>query len=148
MIAQAHIFWSKQIIGNALTVGQTHILRKTLVMLGLLKMNLSSLRPTHCNLLFQVFVDADEAEIAPVLTKLQASWGRRVALGSYPDWLSNYHRVRLVLDSDSQGEVDNARIQLLDELPKGSVVPLVTDPVSIATAEVYSLANNGEPKTI
>lgn len=89
-------------------------------------------------------MDADEAEIAPVLTKLQASWGHRVALGSYPDWLSNYHRVKLVLDSDSQEEVDNARIQLLDELPKGSVVPLVTDPVSIATAEVYSLANNGK----
>ncbi|KAM4600783.1 FAD synthase isoform 1-T2 [Polymixia lowei] len=93
----------------------------------------------------EVFVDADEAEIAPVLTRLQAGWGRRVALGSYPDWLSNYHRVRLVLDSDSQEEVDKARAQLLDALPKGSVVPLVTDPVSIATAEVYTLANSGTP---
>lgn len=91
-----------------------------------------------------MFVDADEAEIAPVLTKLQTGWGRKVALGSYPDWLSNYHRVRLVLDSDSQEEVDKARAQLLDKLPKGSVVPLVTDPVSIATAEVYTLANSGE----
>lgn len=79
-----------------------------------------------------------------MLSKLQASWGRKVALGSYPDWLSNYHKVRLVLDSDSQEEVDKARTQLVDELPKGSVVPLVTDPVSTATAEVYSLANNGE----
>lgn len=93
----------------------------------------------------EVFVDADETEIAPVLTKLQADWGRRVALGSYPDWLSNYHRVRLVLDSNSSEEVEKARTQLLDFLPKGSVVPLVTDPVSIATAEVYSLANNGTP---
>lgn len=91
----------------------------------------------------EVFVDADEAEIAPVLTKLQAKWGRKVALGSYPDWLSNYHRVRLVLDSDSQEEVDKARAQLTEELPKGSIVPLVTDPVSIATAEVYTLANSG-----
>lgn len=91
-----------------------------------------------------MFVDADEAELAPVLSKLQASWGRKVTLGSYPDWLSNYHKVRLVLDSDSQEEVDKARTQLVDELPKGSVVPLVTDPVSTATAEVYSLANNGE----
>ncbi|TKS82086.1 FAD synthase [Collichthys lucidus] len=65
-----------------------------------------------------VFVDADETEIAPVLTKLQAGWGRKVALGSYPDWLSNYHRVRLILDSESQEEVDKARGQLLDELPK------------------------------
>ncbi|KAM8735100.1 FAD synthase isoform 1-T3 [Acanthopagrus schlegelii] len=93
----------------------------------------------------EVFVDADEAEIAPVLTKIQACWGRKVALGSYPDWLSNYHRVKLVLDSDSQEKVDKARAQLLDELPKGSVVPLVTDPVSIATAEVYTLANSGTP---
>uniref|UniRef100_A0A8C5GC56 FAD synthase n=1 Tax=Gouania willdenowi TaxID=441366 RepID=A0A8C5GC56_GOUWI len=91
----------------------------------------------------EVFVDADETEIAPVLTKLQAGWGRRVALGSYPDWLSNYHRVRLVLDSDSQEEIDKARSQLIDDLPKGSVVPLVKDPVSIATAEVYTLANGG-----
>lgn len=93
----------------------------------------------------EVFVDADEAEIAPVLTKLQADWGRRVALGSYPDWLSNYHRVRLVLDSNSPEEVEKARAQLLEALPKGSVVPLVTDPVSLATAEVYSLANTGSP---
>ncbi|XP_054638811.1 FAD synthase [Dunckerocampus dactyliophorus] len=93
----------------------------------------------------EVFVAADEAEIAPVLTKLQAAWGRKVALGSYPDWLSNYHRVRLVLDSNSQEEVDKARAQLIDELPKGSVVPLVTDPVSIATAEVYMLAKSGTP---
>ena len=92
----------------------------------------------------QVFVDADETEIAPVLTKLQASWGKKVALGSYPDWLSNYSKVRLVLDSDSQEEVDKARAQLLDELPKGSVVTIVRDSVSIATAEVYKLANSGE----
>ncbi|KAK7885934.1 hypothetical protein WMY93_025555 [Mugilogobius chulae] len=93
----------------------------------------------------EVFVDADEAEIAPVLTRLQGVWGRMVALGSYPNWLSNYHRVRLVLDSNSTEEVEKARAQLLDALPEGSVVPLVTDPVSIATAEVYSLSNNGSP---
>lgn len=90
-----------------------------------------------------MFVDADETDIAPVLTKLQSRWGRKVALGSYPDWLSNYHRVRLVLDSDSQEQMEKAQAQLLDELPAGSVVALVTDPVSIATTEVYTLADNG-----
>ena len=89
-------------------------------------------------------MDADETQIAPVLTKLQMGLGRKVALGSYPDWLSNYHRVKLVLDSDSQEEVNQARAKLLDQLPKGSVVPLVTDPVSIATEEVYTLAKSGE----
>lgn len=91
-----------------------------------------------------MFVDGEETDIAAVLTKLQASWGRKVALGSYPDWLSNYCKVRLVLDSDSQEEVDRARTQLVDQLPAGSVVSLIKDPVTIATAEVYKLANNGE----
>lgn len=90
----------------------------------------------------EVFVDADETEIAPSLTKLQAGWGKRVSLGSYPDWLSNYHRVRLVLDSDSAEEVERARTQLIEELPKGSVVTLVTDPVSVATEAVYSLSKS------
>ncbi|XP_051722710.1 FAD synthase isoform X2 [Ctenopharyngodon idella] len=90
----------------------------------------------------EVFVDADETEIAPSLTKLQAGWGKSVSLGSYPDWLSNYHRVRLVLDSDSVEEVDRARTQLIKELPEGSVVPLITDPVSIAPEEVYSLSKS------
>ncbi|KAK0147592.1 FAD synthase [Merluccius polli] len=101
--------------------------------------------PTRECVMCQVFVDAEEADIAAALSRLQSAWGRRVALGSYPDWLSNYHQVKLVLDSNSQEGVDNARVQLLEELPKGSVVPLVTDPVSIATAEVYTLANSGTP---
>ncbi|XP_024124128.1 FAD synthase isoform X2 [Oryzias melastigma] len=91
----------------------------------------------------EVFVNADETEIAPALTKLQASWGKKVALGSYPDWLSNYSKVRLVLDSESLEEVEKARIQLVEELPKGSVVTLVRDPVTIAPAEVYKLADDG-----
>ncbi|XP_026886631.2 FAD synthase isoform X1 [Electrophorus electricus] len=91
----------------------------------------------------QVFVDADEAEIAPVLGRLQARWGRRVALGSYPDWLSNYHRVRLVLDSDSAEKVERARAELEEELPRGSVVHLVTDPVAVAPQDVYTLSCSG-----
>ncbi|KAK7157628.1 hypothetical protein R3I93_008961 [Phoxinus phoxinus] len=90
----------------------------------------------------EVFVDADETEIAPILTKLQAGWGKRVSLGSYPDWLSNYHRVRLVLDSDSAEEVERARTQLIEDLPKGSVVPLITDSVSVAAEEVYLLSKS------
>ncbi|XP_039535768.1 FAD synthase isoform X3 [Pimephales promelas] len=90
----------------------------------------------------EVFVNADETEIAQSLTKLQAGWGKSVSLGSYPDWLSNYHRVRLVLDSDSAEVVERAQKQLIEELPKGSVVPLITDSVSVATEEVYSLSKS------
>ncbi|XP_052475360.1 FAD synthase isoform X3 [Carassius gibelio] len=90
----------------------------------------------------EVFVDADETDIAQCLTKLQADWGKRVSLGSYPDWLSNYHRVRLVLDSGSAEEVERARTQLIEELPERSVVPLITDPVSVAAEEVYALSKS------
>ncbi|KTG39274.1 hypothetical protein cypCar_00032944 [Cyprinus carpio] len=90
----------------------------------------------------EVFVDADETDIAQCLTKLQAGWGKHVSLGSYPDWLSNYHRVRLVLDSGSAEEVERARTQLTEELPERSVVPLITDPVSIAAEEVYALSKS------
>ncbi|KAF7708207.1 FAD synthase isoform X1 [Silurus meridionalis] len=93
----------------------------------------------------EVFVDADEREIAPILTRLQSEWGKQIALGSYPDWLSNYFRVRLVLDSDSANKVERAQAQLEEELPKGSVVPLVSDPVAVAPHEVYLLALNGSP---
>lgn len=91
----------------------------------------------------EVFVDTDETEITPALTRLQSEWGKRVALGSYPDWLSNYYRVRLVLDSDSADRVERAQARLLEELPEGSVVRLVSDPVAVAPHEVYSLALNG-----
>lgn len=91
----------------------------------------------------EVFVDADETEIAPILTRLQSEWGKCIALGSYPDWLSNYYRVRLVLDCDNADKVERAQAQLEEELPKGSVVHLVSDPVAVASHEVYSLALNG-----
>ncbi|TTB12821.1 FAD synthase [Bagarius yarrelli] len=93
----------------------------------------------------EVFVDADETEIAPILTPLQSEWGKSVTLGSYPDWLSNYYRVKLVLDSNSAEKVEKAQAQLEEELPNGSVVRLVSDPVAVAPHEVYSLALNGSP---
>ncbi|XP_027008997.2 FAD synthase isoform X1 [Tachysurus fulvidraco] len=93
----------------------------------------------------EVFVDADETEIAPVLTRLQSEWGKSISLGSYPDWLSNYYRVRLVLDSDSANSVEKAQARLEEELPKGSVVRLVSDPIAVAPHEVYSLALDGSP---
>ncbi|XP_066577400.1 FAD synthase isoform X2 [Amia ocellicauda] len=93
----------------------------------------------------ELFVDADEAALAPALTRAQRALGGAVSLGSYPDWLANYHRVRLVLDSDCPARLDRARHALLEALPPGSVVTLVTDPVAVAPAEVYQLAESDTP---
>uniref|UniRef100_A0A8B9SYS7 FAD synthase n=1 Tax=Anas platyrhynchos TaxID=8839 RepID=A0A8B9SYS7_ANAPL len=90
-----------------------------------------------------VYVAADEVLIAPVLDQADAAFRGRVSLGSYPDWASNYYRVKLTLDSESEQQLEEAHCFLLDKLPPGVVVPLVTDPVSLAATEVYALAESG-----
>ncbi|NXG02797.1 FLAD1 synthase, partial [Sakesphorus luctuosus] len=90
-----------------------------------------------------IYVAADEILIAPVLNRAAAAFQGRVSLGSYPDWVSNYHRVKLTLDSESEQDLEEAYCSLMKELPPGSAVPLVTDCVSPAAVEVYGLAESG-----
>uniref|UniRef100_A0A8B9CPF7 FAD synthase n=1 Tax=Anser brachyrhynchus TaxID=132585 RepID=A0A8B9CPF7_9AVES len=90
-----------------------------------------------------VYVAADEVLIAPVLDQANAAFRGRVSLGSYPDWASNYYRVKLTLDSESEQHLEEAHRFLMEKLPPGVVVPLVADPVSPAATEVYGLAESG-----
>ncbi|NXC47558.1 FLAD1 synthase, partial [Penelope pileata] len=90
-----------------------------------------------------IFVAADEVLLAPALDRANAAFRGRVSLGSYPDWASNYYRVKLTLDSESEQQLDEASRFLLAALPPGSVVPFVADCVSPAAAEVYALAESG-----
>ncbi|NWZ30391.1 FLAD1 synthase, partial [Asarcornis scutulata] len=89
-----------------------------------------------------VYVAADEVLIAPVLDQADAAFRGRVSLGSYPDWASNYYRVKLTLDSESEQHLEEAHRFLVEKLPPGVVVPLVTDPVSLAATEVHALAES------
>ncbi|XP_059499030.1 FAD synthase [Stegostoma tigrinum] len=90
----------------------------------------------------ELFVDAEETAIAPVLDEAHRRFGHKLSLGSYPDWTSNYYRVKLTLDSDSKGPLEEARLFLAERLPPGSVVPLVKDPVSVSVRDVYGLAQS------
>uniref|UniRef100_A0A8C3LAR0 FAD synthase n=1 Tax=Chrysolophus pictus TaxID=9089 RepID=A0A8C3LAR0_CHRPC len=90
-----------------------------------------------------IYVAADEVQIAPVLDQANASFQSRVSLGSYPDWSNNYYRVKLTLDSESEQHLEEAHRFLMEKLPPGVVVPLVTDCVSRASTEVYALAESG-----
>ncbi|NXV21710.1 FLAD1 synthase, partial [Cepphus grylle] len=90
-----------------------------------------------------IYVAADEILITPVLDRADAAFQGRVSLGSYPDWASNYYRVKLTLDSESEQDLEEAYRFLMEKLPPGVVVPLVTDCVSPAAAEVYGLAESG-----
>ncbi|NXG23048.1 FLAD1 synthase, partial [Grallaria varia] len=90
-----------------------------------------------------IYVTADEILLAPLLDRAAAAFRGRVSLGSYPDWVSNYHRVKLTLDSESERDLEEAYCSLMRELPPGVAVPLVTDCVSPAAQEVYGLAESG-----
>ncbi|XP_028910511.1 FAD synthase isoform X1 [Ornithorhynchus anatinus] len=93
----------------------------------------------------QLYVAADEAEIAPVLAAAQRAFAPRVALGSYPDWSSNYYRVRLALDGESEAALEEADGHLRALLPPGAVVPYEPDAVERAGEAVYRLAEAGSP---
>ncbi|XP_009994584.1 PREDICTED: FAD synthase [Chaetura pelagica] len=90
-----------------------------------------------------IYVAADEILLAPVLDQTDAAFRGRVSLGSYPDWVNNYYRVKLTLDSESEQELEEAYRFLMEKLPPGVIVPLVTDCVSPAPTEVYGLAESG-----
>ncbi|XP_028566237.2 FAD synthase isoform X1 [Podarcis muralis] len=93
----------------------------------------------------EIFVNSEETLIAPILDRANANFRRRTSLGSYPDWASNYFRVKLTLDSDSEEDLEEAVAFLMKHLPPGIVVPLVADPVSQAAQDVYGLAESGSP---
>ncbi|GCB83903.1 hypothetical protein scyTo_0024799, partial [Scyliorhinus torazame] len=90
----------------------------------------------------EVFVDAEEMAITPVLDEAHRRFGRQLSLGSYPDWTSNYYRVKLTLDSECEAPLEEAQRFLLERLPVGAVVPLEKDPVAVSARDVYRLAQS------
>lgn len=91
----------------------------------------------------EIYVSADETLLAPMLNQANACFGRHTHLGSYPDWVNNYYRVRLTLDSESEQHLEEAYSFLMQNLHPALVVPLVTDPVAQAATDVYALAESG-----
>ncbi|XP_030043720.1 FAD synthase [Microcaecilia unicolor] len=94
----------------------------------------------HCR---EIYLNADEVTIAPILNQTNSRFKKHVNLGSYPDWRNNYYRVQLTVDSDSEQRVDEACAFLMEQLPAGIVVPFVQDPISWSAADVYGLAQSG-----
>ncbi|KAM3824523.1 FAD synthase [Vipera latastei] len=93
----------------------------------------------------EIYVNVEETQIASALSEANAKFWPRTNLGSYPNWVSNYHRVKLILDSDSEADLDEVHAFLMENLPRGVVVPLIADPVSRAATDVYGLAESGSP---
>ncbi|XP_061428390.1 FAD synthase-like [Lethenteron reissneri] len=92
----------------------------------------------------EMLVNTDEVSIASVLNEADARFRPAVQLGSYPDWLCNYYRVKLTLDGESEGAVDAAFRFLEERLPAGSVVRMERQPVHVAALAVYELSGSGD----
>ncbi|KAM9244165.1 FAD synthase isoform 3-T4 [Dugong dugon] len=91
----------------------------------------------------ELYVAANEASIAPVLAEAQARFGRRLGLGSYPDWSSNYYQVKVTLDSEEEESLEEGLAYLTAHLPQGSLVPYVPKAVEQASEAVYRLTESG-----
>nr|XP_034356653.1 FAD synthase isoform X2 [Arvicanthis niloticus] len=90
----------------------------------------------------ELYVAASEGSIAPILSEAQAHFGRRLNLGSYPDWSSNYFQVKLILDSEEKEPLEECLAYLTARLPQGSLVPYLPDAVEKASEAVYKLAES------
>lgn len=91
----------------------------------------------------ELYVAASEGSIAPILSEAQAHFGRRLNLGSYPDWSSNYYQVKLILDSEEKEPLEECLAYLTARLPQGSLIPYLPDAVEKASEAVYKLAESG-----
>ncbi|KAH0515212.1 FAD synthase [Microtus ochrogaster] len=91
----------------------------------------------------ELYVAASEGSIAPILTEAQAHFGRKLSLGSYPDWGSNYYQVKLILDSKEKEPLEECLAYLTAHLPQGSLVPYLPNAVEQAGEAVYKLAQSG-----
>ena len=91
----------------------------------------------------ELYVAADEASIAPILTEAQAHFGHRLSLGSYPDWSSNYYKVKLTLDSQEEAPLEECVAYLTARLPQGSLVPYIPNAMEQASEAVYKLSKSG-----
>lgn len=82
--------------------------------------------------------------ITPVLNEVDAQYSRHVTLGSYPDFINSYFKVKLALESESLEQLNKACQSLKDKLPTGAVVGYEKNPIATAVEHVYNLVNSVE----
>lgn len=89
----------------------------------------------------ELFVDRDEVSITPLLNKVDATF-EKVQLGSYPDLHNSYYKVKLTLQSEKEGDLDEAQHFLMDNLPTDSLVSYDKHPIKHATERIYAIVES------
>uniref|UniRef100_A0A8C4QJ04 FAD synthase n=1 Tax=Eptatretus burgeri TaxID=7764 RepID=A0A8C4QJ04_EPTBU len=88
----------------------------------------------------ELYLVSDEVSVAGVLSEAQAAFTDLVSIGSYPDWQSNYHRVKVTVDGLSKYHVEHAKRWIVERLPSAAFIKLETRPELVAEERVYALA--------
>jgi len=88
----------------------------------------------------EVFINADEFSITPVLNSANERFKDSVTIGSYPDFYNSYYKVKLTLESQSIDYVDAVTEFLRTQLPENSLVEFDHAPVTHAANQVYKIA--------
>jgi len=70
----------------------------------------------------ELFVHDDEISIASVLNECDEKFKDRVTLGSYPDFINSYFKVRLTLESQNKADLEEAYTFLQLYLPAGDAL--------------------------
>ncbi|WAR02959.1 FLAD1-like protein, partial [Mya arenaria] len=90
----------------------------------------------------ELFVTADEVSITPVLDQCHERFKDNVTLGSYPDFINSYYKVRMTLESESKKHIEEAFAFLQDHLPKDSLVKYEKNPMATAVEHLYEIVDS------
>lgn len=78
-------------------------------------------------LLQKIYLSVDETAIASILDEVDEKFKGKVHFGSYPDICNQHFKVKLTVESDSSGDLQEAWDYLLERLPKEFVVKTEVD---------------------
>ncbi|CAG2216346.1 FLAD1 [Mytilus edulis] len=92
----------------------------------------------------EIYVDKDEVSIADILNTVDSKHNNTVILGSYPDFNNSYYKVKLVLESETKKDLDDACQTLTESLPKDCIVEYDKSPIHHAVDKVYGIVNSCE----
>ncbi|XP_045175056.2 FAD synthase-like [Mercenaria mercenaria] len=92
----------------------------------------------------ELYIQLDEISITPVLNEADTLFKRQVTLGSYPDFINSYYKVKLTLESEDREHLETAVRYLQEHLPEDSIVQYEKNPVFNAVDQVYGVVNSEE----
>jgi FAD synthetase len=88
--------------------------------------------PDRTFLSSEIYMQADEVRLAPILNASVKEFGSHVSFGSYPVIGHSYYRTKLTMESTDPAKLDAAHQHLSAELPADCIVPY--DPKAIERA--------------